>query len=171
MQRSEKEELIKELADKFSRANVAIAVEFSKLNVATVTNLRKKLRDGGVEYKVLKNTLAKRAAAGTPVEQIAGDFQGPVALCLSYGDVVAPAKILKDFLKDKESLKVKSAVVEGRRTDAKGVDALASMPGLPELRAMLMGMINQPATMLARTINAPASQLAMVLKAHSEKQQ
>jgi large subunit ribosomal protein L10 len=171
VQRSEKEELIKELKDKFARANVAIAVEFSKLNVSTVTNLRRKLRDGNVEYKVLKNTLAKRAAVGTPVEQISGDFQGPVALCLSYGDVVAPAKILRDFIKDLETVKVKSAVVEGRRTDAKGVEALATMPGLPELRAMILGTINQPASKLVRMIAAPASQLAVVIRAHSEKQQ
>lgn len=171
MLKSEKEEVIKELAEKFSRANVAIAVEFNKLSVSAVTRLRSKLREGNVEYKVLKNTLAKRAAQGTPVEQISGDFVGPVALCLSYGDVVAPAKILRDFIKDLETIKVKSAVVEGKRTDAKGVEALATMPGLPELRAKLMGIINQPATMLARTIGAPASQLAMVVKAHSEKQQ
>ena len=171
MQRSEKEELIKELQDKFARANVAIAVEFSKLNVSTVTNLRRKLREGEVEYKVLKNTLAKRAAKGTPVEQIADDFVGPVALCLSYGDVVAPAKILRAFIKDLETIKVKSAVVEGKKTDAKGVEALANMPGLPELRAKILGMINEPAAKLVRTIAAPASQLAMVVKAHSEKQQ
>lgn len=171
VQRSEKEELIKELADKFSRANVAIAVEFSKLNVATVTRLRSKLREGNVEYKVLKNTLAKRAAAGTSLEQISGDFEGPVALCLSYGDVVAPAKILRDFIKDLDTVKVKSAVVEGKRTDAKGIEALANLPGLPELRAKILGVINLPASMLARTIAAPGTQLAMVVKAHSEKQQ
>ncbi|MGA9520727.1 MAG: 50S ribosomal protein L10 [Myxococcaceae bacterium] len=171
MIKSEKEELINELHEKFSRAKTAIAVEFTKLNVATVTNLRKKLRDGGVDYKVLKNTLAKRAAKGTPVETIADDFAGPMAMCISYDDVVAPAKILSEFIKDLETIKVKSAVVEGKKVDAAGVKALAKLPGLPELRAMILGVINQPASKLVRTIAAPGQQLAMVVKAHSEKQQ
>lgn len=170
MQRSEKEDLVKELNEKFSRVRTAIAVEFGKLNVSTVTNLRKKLRAGGVEYKVLKNTLAKRAAKGTPVEVIADQFEGQLALCLGYDDVVAPAKILTDFIKDLETIKVKTAVVEGKSVDAKGVAALAKMPGLPELRATLLGMINQPASKLVRTLAAPGQQLAMVVKAHSEKQ-
>lgn len=170
VQRSEKEQLIKELNDKFSRAKSAIAVEFGKMSVATVTNLRRKLRDGKVEYKVLKNTLAKRAAVGTPLEQVSDQFVGPVAVCLSYDDVVAPAKILTDFIKDLETLKVKSGVVEGRKIDAKGVKDLAKLPGLPELRARILGMINQPAAKLARTIAAPGTQLAQVIKAHSEKQ-
>ena len=94
MQKSEKEVMIKELNEKFARAKTAIVAEFSKLNVETVTKLRKKFRDGGVDYKVLKNTLAKRAAKGTPVEVISEDFTGPVAIAIGYDDVVAPAKIL-----------------------------------------------------------------------------
>lgn len=170
MLKSEKETVIKELNEKFSRAKAAIAIEFTKLNVETVTRLRKKFRDGGVEYKVLKNTLAKRAAKGTPVEQVSDDFNGPIALAISYGDVVAPAKILNDFAKDLETIKVRSAVVEGKKVDASGVKALASLPGLPELRATLLGMINQPASKLVRTIAAPGSQLARVLQAHVDAQ-
>lgn len=171
VQRSEKEELIKELNEKFSKATAAIAVQFGKLSVEQVTKLRRKLREGEVEYKVLKNTLAKRAAKGTSLEQISDDFVGPVGMVISYGDVVAPAKLLTEFIKDLETVKVKSAVVEGKKTDAQGVQALAKMPGLTELRAKLMGVINQPAAMLARTIAAPGQQLAMVVKAHSEKAQ
>lgn len=171
MRRSEKEDLVKELNDKFTRAKTAIAVEFGKLNVSTVTNLRKKLRDGNVEYKVLKNTLAKRAAKGTPVEVIADQFEGQLAVCLGYDDVVAPAKILTDFVKDLETVKVRFGVVEGKALDAQAVNALAKLPGLPELRAQILGMINQPASKLVRTIAAPGQQLAMVVKAHSEKQQ
>lgn len=171
MEKSEKEVMIKELSEKFGRAKAAIVAEFSKLDVHTVTALRKKLRDGGVEYKVIKNTLAKRAAKGTTLEQVSDDFYGPVALVMSYGDVVAPAKILTEFIKDKETIKVRSAVVEGKKTDVQGVTALAKMPGLPELRAKILGLITQPATKLARTIAAPGTQLAMVVKAHAEKGQ
>lgn len=168
MQRSEKEEVIKELAETFAKAKAAIAVEFSKVDVETVTHLRKKFRDGGVQYKVLKNTLAKRAAKGTSVELIAEDFHGPIALITSTGDVVAPAKILSDFIKDRENIKVRSGVIEGRKVDAAGVKALASLPGLPELRAKILGMINQPAAKLVRTIAEPGSSLARVLKSREE---
>jgi large subunit ribosomal protein L10 len=169
--KSEKEEMIKDLSEKFARVKTAVVAEFSKVDVETVTKLRAKLREGKVEYKVLKNTLAKRAAKGTSVEAIAADFVGPIALAISYDDVVAPAKILSDFIKDMETIKVKSAVVEGKRIDANGVKALAKMPGLPELRAQILGMLNQPAGKLVRTIAAPGSQLARVMQAHADKSQ
>jgi large subunit ribosomal protein L10 len=169
--KSEKEEMIKDLSEKFARVKTAVVAEFSKVDVETVTKLRAKLREGKVEYKVLKNTLAKRAAKGTSVEAIAEDFVGPIALAISYDDVVAPAKILSDFIKDMETIKVKSAVVEGKRIDANGVKALAKMPGLPELRAQILGMLNQPAGKLVRTIAAPGSQLARVMQAHADKSQ
>ncbi len=168
MLKSEKEAVIKDLKDKFTRAQSAILVEFNKLDVETVTKLRKKFRDGGVGYKVLKNTLAKRAAKGTSLELISEEFVGPVALAISYGDVVAPAKILTDFTKDLETIKVKVGVVQGKKVSANDVKALAKMPGLPELRAKLLGLMKQPAGMLARTIAAPGSQLARILKAREE---
>ena len=168
MLKSEKEAVIKDLKEKFSKAQAAILVEFNKLDVETVTKLRKKFRDGGVEYKVLKNTLAKRAAKGTSLELISEEFVGPVALAISYGDVVAPAKILTDFIKDLETIKVRAGVVQGKKVSANEVKALAKMPGLPELRAKLLGMLNQPAGKLVRTIAAPGSQLARILKAREE---
>jgi large subunit ribosomal protein L10 len=166
--KSEKAELIKEMSDKFARAKTVIVTEFHKMDVETVTKLRKKLRDGGVEYKVLKNTLARRAAKGTSVEVIADDFVGPVSAIIGYGDVVAPAKLLTEFIKDLETIKLKTAVVEGKKTDVNGIKALAKMPGLNELRAKLLGLFNQPATKLARTIAEPSNALARVIKAKSE---
>jgi len=166
--KSEKEQMIKELHAKFSSVKTAVVAEFSKVPVEQVTRLRKKFRDGGVEYKVLKNTLARRAAKGTPVEVLADDFTGPVAIALSATDPVAPAKILTDFIKDLETIKVRSGVVDGKKIDAKGVQTLAKLPGLPELRAKLLGMLNQPAGKLVRTVAAPGAQLARVLKAREE---
>ncbi len=169
MLKSEKEILIKELNDKFTRAKGVVAAEFNKLDVDTVNKLRKKLRDGGVEWKVLKNTLAKRAAKGTSVEKISDDFVGPVALAISYDDVVAPAKILAAFVKGLETVKIRSGVIQGQKIDAAGVQALAKLPGLNELRSTILGMINQPATKLLRTIKEPGASLARVIKAKSEK--
>ena len=170
MLKSEKEVLIKELTDKFSRAKTVVVSEMRKVDVATVTRLRKKLREGGVEFKVLKNTLARRAAKGSSVEVISDDFVGPVSVAVSYTDVIAPAKILADFVKDLETIKLRSAVVEGKKIDVNGIKALAKMPGLPQLRATILGMINQPATKLARTIKEPGSALARVLNAKATKQ-
>lgn len=168
MEKSEKEVMIKELNEKFARARTAIVAEFSKLNVETVTRLRKKFRDSGVDYKVLKNTLAKRAAKGTPVEVVSDDFTGPVAIALGYDDVVVPAKILHEFIRDLETIKIRSAVVEGKKTDAAGVAALAKLPGLPELRARILGMLTQPAGKLVRTVAEPGSSLARLIKARAE---
>ena len=170
MLKSEKEVLIKELTDKFSRAKSVVVSEMGKVDVATVTRLRKKLRDGGVEFKVLKNTLARRAAKGSSVEVISDDFVGPVSVAVSYGDVIAPAKILTEFIKDLETIKLRSAVVEGKKIDVNGIKALAKMPALPQLRAMILGMINQPASKLARTIKEPGNALARVLNAKATKQ-
>ena len=169
MLKSEKEILIKELSDKFTRAKGVIVAEFNKLDVDTVNKLRKKLRDGGVEWKVLKNTLAKRAAKGTSVEKISDDFVGPVAVAISYDDVVAPAKILAAFVKGLETVKIRSGVIQGQKIDAAGVQALAKLPGLNELRSTILGMINQPATKLLRTIKEPSASLVRVIKAKSEK--
>jgi len=123
--KSEKEELIKDLNDRFSRAKGVVVAEFNKLNVDTVNRLRKKLRDGKVEWRVLKNTLARRAAKGTSVEKISDDFVGPVAAAITYDDVIAPAKILSEFVKDLETIKIRSGVIQGQKIDKNGVLALA----------------------------------------------
>lgn len=170
MLKSEKEVLSKELNDKFSRAKSVLVAEFRKLDVDTVNRLRKKLREGKVEWKVLKNTIARRAAKGTSVELVSDDFVGPVAAAISYDDVVAPAKILAEFTKDLQSITVKSGVVQGQKIDAKGVAALAKLPGLPELRAKILGVINMPAGKLVRTIAEPGGRLARVIKAKADKQ-
>jgi large subunit ribosomal protein L10 len=169
LNRTEKEEVISELHAKMAKARTAIVAEPRGLDVETVTALRKKLRDSKVEYRVVKNTLAARAAKGTSVELVADQFVGPTAIVMSYDDVVAPAKLLTEFMKDRENFSIRCAVVEGTRVDAKGVAALAKMPGIRELRGMIVGMLNQPATRLARIIGTPAQQLARVLGARKEQ--
>jgi large subunit ribosomal protein L10 len=152
-----------------ARAKTAILAEPKGLDVATVTDLRKKLRDAKVEYRIVKNTLAARAAKGTPVEPLAEKFVGPTALVMSYDDVVAPAKLLVDFMKDRENFAIRTAIVEGKVIDANGVKALAKMPGLNELRAQLLAVLNAPAAKLARVIGTPGQQLAQVLGARKDQ--
>jgi large subunit ribosomal protein L10 len=169
LNRTEKEQVIGELHEKMAKAKAAIVAEPKGLTVAVVTDLRKKLRDAKVDYRIVKNTLAARAAKGTPVEPVAEQFRGPTALVMSYDDVVTPAKLLAEFMKDRENFKIRGAVVDGRVIDAKGVQALAKMPGLQELRAQIAMMIAQPATKLARIIGTPGQQLARVVAARREQ--
>jgi large subunit ribosomal protein L10 len=169
LNRTEKEEVIGELHAKMAKAKTAILAEPRGLTVAVVTELRRKLRDAKVDYRVVKNTLAARAAKGTPVEPLAERFVGPTALVMSYDDVIAPAKLLVEFMKDRENFGIRTAIVEGRIIDLKGVQALAKMPGLNELRAQILGMLTQPAAKLARVIATPGQQLARAVAARREQ--
>jgi large subunit ribosomal protein L10 len=169
LNRTEKEQVIGELHEKMAKAKAAIVAEPRGLNVATVTELRRKLRDAKVDYRVVKNTLAARAAKGTSLESVSEKFVGPTAIVMSYDDVVVPAKLLAEFMKDRENFAIRAAVIEGKVIDAKGVQALAKMPGLQELRGQIAAMIAQPATKLARMIGTPGQQLARVLGARREQ--
>jgi large subunit ribosomal protein L10 len=169
LNRTEKEAVIGQLHAKMAKAKAAILAEPRGLDVATVTELRRKCREAQVEYRIVKNTLAVRAAKGTPVEPLSDKFVGPTALVMSYGDVVAPAKILVEFAKDRENFAIRTAVIEGKVIDAKGIQALARMPGLNELRAKVAGLVAQPAARLARLIATPGQQLARVLAARRDQ--
>jgi large subunit ribosomal protein L10 len=170
MQRNEKEQLVGALREKMEKCAIAIAVGYKNIDAAATVKLRKTFRENKVDYKVVKNTLARLAAKGTPLEKFTEDLDGPNAIILGYDDVVAPAKLLRDVLKEQgEKMTVKAGVVQGNLVDAKGLTALADMPGLPELRGMLAGVIAAPASRLVRLINTPGSQVARVLQAHSEK--
>jgi large subunit ribosomal protein L10 len=169
LNRTEKEQVIGELHEKMAKARAAILAEPKGLTVAVVTDLRRKLRDAKVDYRIVKNTLAARAAKGTPVEPLADKFVGPTALVMSYDDVVTAAKLITDFMKDRENFTIRTAIVEGQLTDAKGVQALAKLPGLQELRAQILSMVQGPATKLARLIGTPGQQMARVLDARREQ--
>ena len=169
MNRTEKEAVIDQLHAKMAKATTAILAEPRGLNVATVTELRRKCREAKVEYRIVKNSLAIRAAKGTDLEKLAEKFVGPTALVMSYDDVIAPAKLLADFAKDRENFAIRIAVVQGKVIDVKAIMALAKMPALPELRSKIAGVIAQPASKLVRMLAAPGQQLAQVLGARREQ--
>ena len=156
MNRTDKEAAINALHEKLSRASFVAAVAFNKLDANTAIELRKAMRAAEIDYKVVKNTLAKRAAKGTEAEKLDAHFVGPVAVAIGYGDMVASAKALAGFFKKapEGSLKVKGAVADGSTFDAAGVDALSKLPGLNELRATLAALINTPASQIARAVQA-----------------
>jgi len=170
MQRNEKQELVGALREKMTKAAIAIAVGYKNIDAAATVKLRKTFRDSKVEYKVVKNTLARLAAKGTALEKLAENLEGPNAIILGYDDVVLPAKVLREVLKEQgEKMVVKAGVVQGNLVDAKGLAALAEMPVLPELRSMLLSTINGAASKLVRLLSTPGGQLARALKAKSEK--
>ncbi len=176
MERNDKEKVVAELREKMGRAAVGIVTRMNGIDVETVTELSKQLREGAVEYRVIKNTLARRAAKGTPLENLAGDFKGPVALAMSYTDAVTPAKILAKFIKGlpperADWLKITAGILDGKRLDPAGVSALSTMPGLPELRGKILGLLSAPAGKLARLVATPAQQLARVVQARATQEQ
>lgn len=169
LKKSEKEQAITELHDKLTRAKVAIVATPKDINVATITDLRKKFRAQKVEYKVIKNTLARRAVKGTAAEVLTDLFEGPCALIMGYEDPISPAKMLQEFIeKSKGKMNIRGAVLDGAKLDAKGVEALSKLPGKNELRAILAGMINRPAQLLASVLNQPGIGLVRVVEAHRE---
>jgi len=172
MNLQEKKDQVEKLKAAFQKAQVGILTQLNGIDVATVTELRKQLREAKTHFKVVKNSLAKRAAKGTAMEAVAEDFAGPVGL--AYGDdPVTPAKVLTKFIKDlppeREGwITIKAGMLTGQRLDAKAVNALSTMAGLPELRARIVGLIAAPAQMLVRLIATPGQQMARVIDAHAK---
>jgi len=170
MNRSEKQQLIDELHAELEKSPHAVLVDFRGLSVPAATEFRRKVRAAGSRYRVVKNSLALRASKGTPLERLEARFEGTTGIVYTGDDPVALAKALMDFAKDNPALSVKAGVVSGSDVlDAEGVKALSTMPGLPELRGQLLGLLQTPASNLVRLLATPATQLARVLQAHGEK--
>jgi large subunit ribosomal protein L10 len=170
MNRTEKQELIQTLHTEFGSSAHAILVDFRGLSVPAVTEFRRRLRQSGSRYRVVKNTLALRAIKDTPLEPLAPKFDDTTGVAYTGSDPVALAKALVDFAKDNPALKVKAGLVAGSQVlDPEGVKALSSMPSLTELRARLLGLLQAPATRLVRVLAAPATQTVRVLRAYQEK--
>jgi large subunit ribosomal protein L10 len=170
MNRTEKQQMIEELHKELASSPHAVLVDFRGLSVPAATEFRKRMRASGSRYRVVKNSLALRAARGTALERLESKFEGSTGIAYTGDDPVAMAKVLVDFAKDHPALSVKAGVVSGSQVlDAEGVKALSTMPGLAELRARLLGLLQAPATQLVRLLGAPATQLARVMKAHQDK--
>ncbi len=152
----QKQQAVAELAEKFKAAAAGVFVDYCGLSVAEDTELRNKLREAGVEYSVVKNTLTKRAANDAGYADFDEILNGPTALALSFDDVVAPAKVLADFAKDHEVMTVKAGFMDGKAMSIEEIDALAKIPSKDTLYAMLAGGLNATIAGLARALNAIA---------------
>ena len=131
----------------------AVAVDYRGLTVAQDTELRKQLREAGVTYKVYKNTLIRRAAEGTDFAALDPHLEGPTAIAVSKDDATAPARILAEFAKKADKLEIKAGVVEGTYYDAKGMQAISSIPSREVLLGRLFGSMKSPISNLARVLN------------------
>ncbi|HEX9020409.1 MAG TPA: 50S ribosomal protein L10 [Nitrospirota bacterium] len=169
MNKQEKKETIDELHEKFARAKTAVITGYTGINVEQITELRSKLRQSKVEYRVVKNTLARKAAEGTGLEALKDHFVGPVGIALGYDDVVAPAKVLSEFSKTQEKLQLKVGVLDGKLLKLADIKALASLPSLDALRGKIIGLLQAPASRMVGVLQAPAGQLARVMKAKADK--
>ena len=170
MNRNEKAELIETLQSTLSEAAAIVVTHQTGLTVAESSDLRGRMREAGAGFKVTKNRLTKIALQGTKYEDISDLFTGPTAMGTS-ADPVAAAKVLVNFAKENDKLTVIGGSLDGKVLDKAGVEALAKLPSLDELRAKLVGLLNAPATQVARVAQAPAAKLARVIQARADQLQ
>lgn len=164
MTRDEKRQIIQALRETFQQNETVLLLTFSEINVPDLTTLRRQIKQMGNGYRVVKNTLAIRAAEETPVDQLNDEFQGPTAVAFSDSDPTALAKVLKEFAESHPGMKFKSGVVAGQAVPAGQVEDLADMPSREELLAKVAFLFNVPLTRLASTLQSPVTKLGFLLK-------
>ena len=169
MNRREKEENVAALRERFDKATVAIIAETKGLDVAAVQKLRRAVKEVGGEYKIAKNSLAKRALEETAYERLCEKLEGPSGIVFGYDDPVSVTKVLVDFAEENEVVAVRVGVLDEEVLDAAAIDALAKLPSKEALLAQLLSLMQAPATQLLRTINEPAGQLARLVEALRSK--
>ncbi|SHF09510.1 LSU ribosomal protein L10P [Seinonella peptonophila] len=155
---AKKKAVVQEIATRLSESKSTIVTDYKGLNVAQVTELRKQLREAGIEYKVLKNTLTRLATTQTDLSELNEHLIGPTAIAFSNEDVVAPAKILYNFAKENEQLEIKAGVVEGKVVSLDEIKSIASLPSREGLISMLLSVLQGPVRNLALTLQSVADQ-------------
>jgi large subunit ribosomal protein L10 len=169
--REQKQKDLDALTEQFQKASAAMLVGFNKLTVAKDLELRNQLREAGVRYEVVKNTLARKAAAGTPFEQAAEHFKGVSAIALSEGDPVNLSKAISKFAKaNPDIFSFKVGIVEGKVVAIGDVEAIASLPSKEVLISKIMFLINCQAQRLVTVLSAVPRNLAIVVRQIGEKQ-
>jgi len=158
--REEKVRFVEALSERLKSSNCVLLADYRGLTVAEMNELRKKLREAGVEFQVIKNTMTQRAAAAAGIEGLDPFLVGPTAIAFSQEDVVAPAKILAQFAKEHDDLEIKGGLVEGRVVGLDEIKALAELPSREGLLSMLLSVLQ-----------APIRNFALAVKAVAEKQE
>ncbi len=155
-----KQPIVAEIAELLNGAQTAVVVDYRGLTVAQDTALRKQLREAGITYKVYKNTMIRRAAEGTAFAALDPHLEGPTAIAVSKTDATAPARILAEFAKKADKLEIKGGIVEDTYYDAKGMQAIATIPSREVLLGRLLGSMQSPIANFARVLNQIAEKNA-----------
>jgi len=154
----QKQQIVSELADKFRNSKSAVLVDYRGLDVAEVTELRSQLREAGVDFKVYKNTMTRRATEAVELSELHEVLQGPTALAFHEDDAVAPAKILNNFAKDHNNLEIKGGVIEGQVATLEQLEELANIPSYEGLVSMFLSVLQAPVRNFAYATKAIADQ-------------
>ncbi|MGN7386239.1 50S ribosomal protein L10 [Sporosarcina sp. SAFN-015] len=153
-----KQAVVEEISGKLQSAVSVVVVDYRGLNVSQVTELRKQLREAGIDFKVYKNSMSRRAAETAGLEGLNEHLVGPNAIAFSTEDVVAPAKILNDFAKKNDKLEIKAGVIEGNIASVEDIKALADLPSREGLLSMLLSVLQAPMRNFALATKAVAEQ-------------
>ncbi|MFK5926353.1 MAG: 50S ribosomal protein L10 [Desulfuromusa sp.] len=165
MNRTEKEQIVQELAQRLADTQATFLADYRGINVEQATQLRRELTQAGVEYRVVKNNLLKLAAQGTPSEELQSYCTGPTAIAFSGDDPIAPAKILSKFAKEIDAFELKAGVLSGKLMSVAEISALAALPSREELLAKALSSMNAPITNFVGTMAALPRSLVQVLNA------
>jgi large subunit ribosomal protein L10 len=168
---AQKKKVVEDLNERFSKSCIVIVADYKGLDVSTINDLRRKLREENIEFQVVKNTLLTRAADQTDVDLIKDHFKGPSAVALSYEDPVAPAKILTDFAKDHDALEIKVGVMNGKVLEVNQVKALSALPSREELLAKFLSVLNAVPTSFVRALNEIPKKFVLVLSAIKDQKE
>jgi large subunit ribosomal protein L10 len=168
--RSQKEDLVVSLRRTFEDTTIVLVTHFSGLTVAEMEDLRNRMREAGASFKVTKNRITRLALEGTKFQNLNDLFTGPTAIAYS-DDPVAPAKVAVNFAKTNKKLVVLGGAFGAEKLDVERIKVLAALPSLDGLRAMLIGLLNKPATGIVGLLQAPAGQVARVLNARGEQEE
>ncbi len=171
MKLDEKKKIVEELHERLTKSKVVIVTDYKGLNVETMTELRRKLREEQIDYQVVKNTLLIRAAKETGVALIQDHLKGPSAIALSFDDPVAPAKVLMEFTKKNEKLEIKAGVMEDQVLDLASIKALAALPSREALLSQLLSAMVGVPTGLVRVLNGIPQKLMYALQAIKDQKE
>ena len=160
-----KEAVVDSIKEKLEASQSVVLIDYRGLTVAEVTELRNQMREAGVEYQVLKNTMIKRAAEKAGIEGLDPILEGPTAVAFGINDPVAPAKILTKFAKDTKKITIKGSVLAGNAIDVAAVENLAKLPSKEELIAKMLGSLNAPITGLVMVLSGVTSKFVRTLEA------